>query len=304
MRTEPGWLDVEVPAGRLRALTWGPQDAPMALCLHGFPDTAYGWRRLAPVLVQAGYRVVAPFLRGYVPSSLPADGDFHIGALMDDALRVREAAGGSDRDVLIGHDWGAAIAGSLAAMPDNPFRHTVIMSVPPPAALRVSGPDAERLRLLARLPAQIVRSWYMLFFQLPALPERSARWIVPLLWRRWSPGYPAGEDVRHVDAAIGAPERWKAALALYRATLRNTAPSERYARLHRFWTDATAPAAPVLYLHGADDGCITADVAHWVAKVVPPGSGTALVEHAGHFLQLEQPQRVGELILDFVGSGQ
>jgi pimeloyl-ACP methyl ester carboxylesterase len=59
------------------------------LCLHGFPDTAYGFRKLAPHLVAAGYRVIAPFMRGYVPSSIPTDGSYHIGAVMDDALQVR-----------------------------------------------------------------------------------------------------------------------------------------------------------------------------------------------------------------------
>ena len=84
--TEPQRLDVAAPAVQLRALTWGPADAPIALCLHGFPDTAYGWRKVAPALVDAGWRVVAPFMRGYVPSSLPSDGSYHVGALMDDAL--------------------------------------------------------------------------------------------------------------------------------------------------------------------------------------------------------------------------
>ena len=69
--TEPLWLDVAAPTVQLRALTWGPADAPIALCLHGFPDTAYGWRKVAPALVDAGWRVVAPFMRGYAPSSLP-----------------------------------------------------------------------------------------------------------------------------------------------------------------------------------------------------------------------------------------
>ncbi len=84
--TEPQRLDVAAPAVQLRALTWGPADAPIALCLHGFPDTAYSWRKVAPALVDAGWRVVAPFMRGYVPSSLPSDGSYHVGALMDDAL--------------------------------------------------------------------------------------------------------------------------------------------------------------------------------------------------------------------------
>ncbi len=91
--SEPDWIDVATPTVQLRALTWGPPDGPIALCLHGFPDTAHGWRKVAPLLVDAGWRVVAPFMRGYRPSSIPTDGSYHIGALMDDALRVLEAAG-------------------------------------------------------------------------------------------------------------------------------------------------------------------------------------------------------------------
>ena len=107
---------------RLRALCWGPADGPIALCLHGFPDTAYGWRKIALRLVDAGWRVVAPFMRGYAPSSLPSDGSYHVGAMMDDALRVLETAGPTGRDVLIGHDWGAIAATGLAAIARKPVR--------------------------------------------------------------------------------------------------------------------------------------------------------------------------------------
>ena len=89
---EPRWINVTAAAVQLRALTWGPETGPIALCLHGFPDTAYSFRALAPHLVAAGYRVIAPFMRGYVPSSLASDRSYHLGALMDDALHVRRAA--------------------------------------------------------------------------------------------------------------------------------------------------------------------------------------------------------------------
>lgn len=181
---EPHWIDVKGPNGDLKALTWGPAGAPVALCLHGFPDTAYGWRKVAPRLAESGWHVVAPFMRGYAPSSIPADGSYHVGALMHDALRVRSAAGGTERDVIIGHDWGAIAATGLAAMPDSPFAKAVIMSVPPSAAFRPLGRVPERGRLLRELPHQLLRSWYILYFQLPWLPERSASWVVPLLWRR------------------------------------------------------------------------------------------------------------------------
>ena len=294
--TEPGWLEVQAPTVTLRALTWGADDGPIALCLHGFPDTAYGFRKLAPHLVAAGYRVVAPFMRGYVPSSLPSDRDYHLGALMDDALRVHAAANPTAADVVIGHDWGAVVANGLVALPDSPFRKAVVMSVPPAATLRAGNTGG----LLKLLPAQLVRSWYISYFQVPFAPERSASWIVPLLWRRWSPGYNADEDLRHVDAAIGAPQRWRAALGPYRATIRNTRPTDRYAELHRWWTEP--PRLPTLYLHGADDGCMTAEFAPFVRPLLPEGSDVAVVERAGHFLQLEQPDEVGLRIVEFLSA--
>ena len=292
-------IEVTAPTVELRALTWGPDDGPMALCLHGFPDTAHGWRALAPHLVKAGYRVVAPFMRGYAPSTVPADGAANIEAVMDDALRVRAALGPSDRDVLIGHDWGALAASGIAALPDKPFAKVVVMSVPPPAAFNPFGRVRDRGRLLAHLPAQLLRSSYMFYFQLPWLPEHSARWVVPLLWRRWSPGYDASTDIAHVRDALGDPANWRAALATYRATIRDTTPPPRYRHLHRSWI--SDPIVPVLYLHGADDGCMTADFTRWVSPILPAGSRAAIVEGAGHFLALEQPEAVGSRILEFIG---
>src|ERR1700752_200338 len=99
---EPHWIDVPGPGPDLKALTWGPSDAPIALCLHGFADPAYGWRTFAPRLAESGWRVVAPFMRGYAPSSIPSDGSYHIGALMDDALQVRSAGGGDAPDGGVG----------------------------------------------------------------------------------------------------------------------------------------------------------------------------------------------------------
>ncbi|WP_139818517.1 alpha/beta fold hydrolase, partial [Mycobacterium celatum] len=78
-------------------------------------------------------------------------------------------------------------------------------------------------------------------------------------------------------------------------------PPAQYAELHRYWTEA--PSLPSLYLHGRDDGCATPAFAHWTEKVLPAGSEVAIVEHAGHFLQLDQPEEVAELVLGFIGQG-
>src|SRR6201997_1083502 len=298
--TSPRWIDVQAPAVELKALTWGPPDGPIALCLHGFPDTAYGWRNFAPRLAESGWRVVAPFMRGYAPSTIPTDGSYHIGALMDDALRMLNTVGPTGRDVIIGHDWGAIAGTGLAAMPDSPFTKAVIMSVPPAASFRPLGRVPDAGRLAAQLPRQLLRSWYIMYFQLPLLPERSASWVPRRLWRHWAPGYDAEEDLRHVDAAIGTPESWRAALGPYRATVRNTRPPSQYAELHRHWQ--SPPKLPCLYLHGRDDGCMTSAFTRWTEKVLPAGSEVAIVEHAGHFLQLEQPDKVANLVLTFIGS--
>jgi pimeloyl-ACP methyl ester carboxylesterase len=301
--SEPAWLDVATPNVHLRALAWAPPDdvdAPIALCLHGFPDTAWTWRKVAPILADAGWRVVAPFLRGYAPSSLPTDGSYHVGALMDDALRVLDAAGPTGRDVLIGHDWGAIAGAGLTAVPDSPFVRSVIMSVPVSSAFRPLGRVPDAGRLAAKLPRQLLHSWYLLYFQLPWLPDRSASWVTPRLWRQWSPGYRADADLRHVDAAIGALDRWRAALGYYRAALGGRPPAQ-YAVLQQHWRSALRLST--LYRHGTDDGC-SEDYTPWIERVMPEGSRTALVENAGHFLQLEQPDVVARHIVDFVGTAR
>ncbi len=300
---QPGWVEVDTPSVTLRGLLWKPRrdakDAPIALCLHGFPDTAHGWRLLAPILASAGWRVVAPFMRGYAPSTIPSDGSYHVGALMDDASRVLDAVGPTGRDMIVGHDWGAIAGAGLAAMPDSPFAKAVIMSVPLAAAFRPIGRVPDAARLAAQLPRQLLRSWYIMYFQLPLLPDHSASWVPKRLWRQWSPGYDATEDLRHVDAAIGTPESWHAALGPYRAMVRNSRPPSQYAELHKHWM--AAPALPTLYLHGNDDGCATAAYSEWVQHVLPPGSEIQRIDHAGHFLQLEQPEIVASRIVDFVG---
>ena len=136
---------------------------------------------------------------------------------------------------------------------------------------------------------------------------------MPLLWRRWSPGYDATEDLAHVDAIRGhtdrilyrfrRPANWRAALGYYRATLRPaSAPPRQYAELHRHWTAALR--LPTLYMHGTDDGCMTVKLADRAPATLPADSRMRIVENAGHFLQLERPDAVARHILDFVGSAR
>lgn len=285
----------------LTSLVWGEVDdtaRPLALLLHGFPDTAHTWRHLGPALAAAGYRVVAPFTRGYAPSSLPADGSLHVPALMADALALHRAYDADGRAVLVGHDWGAITANGIAACDANPFGAIVSLAVPPFSAMNPRREDVTRwLRILLR---QAGLSWYTLFNQLPVLPERTFERLVAHLWRRWSPAYDARDDLAHLARALPDSARRSAALGYYRAQPRVWRLPARYRLLARDWV--APPKVPILYLHGADDGCLDARWASRAGDRLPGGSRVAVVEGAGHFLQLERPDVVNARILEHLDS--
>jgi pimeloyl-ACP methyl ester carboxylesterase len=289
-------LEIELDQVTLSALTWGPDDGPLVVLLHGFPDTAHTWRHLGPHLADVGWRVVAPHLRGYAPSGLPRDGSFHVGALMADAVGIHERLGGDDRAVLVGHDWGAITANALAGHEASPFAKVAALAVPPFEA--VAEFDA---RLLLR---QMPNSWYILFNQLPVLPERTHERLIRKLWRDWSPGFDAREDVRRVLDAMADPAHRSAPFDFYRALTKPwTVPA-----VYKPWqaTLSSMPVVPYLYVHGADDGCMEAGYAAIAAKALAESLGdraeTHVVPDAGHFLQLEQPDAVNLLIASFIGE--
>src|SRR3954454_9286192 len=99
-------LAIELPGLSVGALSWGPDDGPLALLLHGFPDTAWSWRHVAPVLAGAGWRGVAPFSRGYAPTGLPRDNSYQVGALVHDVVGLHAALHADSDALLVGHDWG------------------------------------------------------------------------------------------------------------------------------------------------------------------------------------------------------
>jgi epoxide hydrolase 4 len=137
----------------------------LALCLHGFPESRFSWRFQLPLLAQMGYRAWAPDLRGYgetepKPREVSA---YLIDRLMEDVAALIDASG-AKRVTLIGHDWGAGLAWAFAANRVRPLERLVIMNVPHPAVMAGQ---------LGRNWAQMGKSWYMFFFQLPGLPERA-----------------------------------------------------------------------------------------------------------------------------------
>ena len=268
----PRQHEVSLPTHVAGVLEWGPPDGPLVVALHGFPDTAMTWRHVAPLLAEAGWRVAAPYLRGYAPSGIPADGDCSVRALVADAMAFHGLLGGDERTVLLGHDWGAITTNAVAADAASPYARHVALAVPPLTAM--SGWDRALLR-------QPLHSWYIAYNQVPGLAERTFGWLSARLWRLWSPGYDATEDLAHLRASVPDRAHARAVVSYYRAMLGRGIGPALAESIH-----------PLLVLHGADDRCLEAGLARL--------AGATTIAGAGHFLQLEQPARVAAEVLAFL----
>lgn len=271
----------------------GPEDGPLALCLHGFPDTAHSWRHLLPPLADAGYRAVAPWMRGYAPTQIPSDGRYQTGALGTDACALHEALDGDESSVLIGHDWGAAAAYSAAPLEPHRWRRVVTMAVPPLGAIATTFFDYSQLK----------RSFYVFVFQTPLAEmavSKDGFSFIDKLWADWSPGYDAGFDTSKVKESIGDPANLSAAIGYYRAMFDTSVHDPAYATAQA--ASSSPPPQPTLYLHGAKDGCMAFEMVGDVLPFLSAGSEQITVPGAGHFLHIEKPETVNKQILRFLGS--
>lgn len=264
---------------------------PLVLCLHGFPDHHRTWRLQIPALVEAGFRVVAPLLRGYEPSSQPIDDDYHTIRMVEDVLGFIEYLG-CLRVHLVGHDWGALVGYQVAARAPERLASLTTMAVPHPRRL----PSLAGLRLLSR---QLRNSWYMLFFQLrvvsDAVLKRNDFALVERLWRDWSPDFtPPAEEIRLLKRTLRQPGVAAAALRYYRDMFD---PLSRAAGESRGLLRAPVPV-PTLALTGARDGCLDTRLFDLMrAEDFPRGLSMRRIAGAGHFLHQERPDEVNQLLI-------
>lgn len=267
-------------------------EGPLALLLHGFPDSAHTWRHLLPALADAGYHAVAPWLRGYAPTSVPPDGRYQVGALAQDAAALHDALGDGSPAVLVGHDWGAIATYTAVGWQPERWRTAVTLAVPPLGSVMAGFLSYSQLR----------RSWYMFFFQSPLSDLAVAAddlAFIDRLWADWSPGYDGSADLPHVKDALRDPANLSAALGYYRAMLGEGLKDPALDEVDA--AGFTPSPVRTLYLHGADDGCMGAELVGDLSAFFPvEGSRTQIVPGTGHFLQLEDPDTVNHLILDFL----
>jgi pimeloyl-ACP methyl ester carboxylesterase len=264
-------------------------EGPLALCIHGFPDTPHTFREMLPALASAGYRAVAVTSRGYEQSSQPPDHDYSVAALAGDVRGWLDALG-AEKAHLIGHDWGANLAYAASALCPDRIDKLVMMSVPQPAAFAASMMgDYDQTR----------RSWYIFWFQLPGMAEvllpANQFAFLKRLWRDWSPSWADAGALSAMQEAFSQPGVLSAALEYYRTAFNAAHPRAAASQ----GLLSTPIATPTLGICGGDDGCISADV---FEAAMPPalftgGVRTVRVERAGHFAHLERPDAVHEAVL-------
>jgi pimeloyl-ACP methyl ester carboxylesterase len=247
--------------------------------LHGWPDTGDLWRHQVSALTAAGYRVIAPDLRGFGRSGRPADeAGYALPALVGDVIAVLDALG-LPRAHLVGHDWGAAVSWLAAALWPDRIASMTALSVGHPASFRSAG-----LR-------QREKSWYMLLFQFRGVAER---WLSEDGFRNlreWS-GHP---DLDAVAQRLADPAALTASLGPYRA---NLTPESLFGP-PRELPPVTVPAMGVW---SSEDFALVEEGMAGSARYVAGPWRYERVEGAGHWLQLDAPDTVNALLLDFLGQ--
>jgi pimeloyl-ACP methyl ester carboxylesterase len=273
---------------RLHAVEAGPEDGPLVILLHGFPEFWYGWRHQIEPLAAAGFRVLVPDQRGYNQSDKPRGlSAYRQDTLALDIVGLIDEAG-RERAHVAGHDWGGLVAWWLGIHHPGRLARLAVLNVPHPWVLR---------RTLRTNPEQRKKSSYILFFQLPWLPERALRkndWALAVKALRATsrPGTFTDEDLRLYREAWSRRGAITAMLSWYRAAVR------RHPRL----SPHQRVTVPTLLVWGARDRALLREMARPSIDLCDDGR-LVFFDEATHWVQHEEPDRVSSLLLDFFGRG-
>ena len=279
-------LSFQNGAVSLHAVAAGPNDGPVVVLLHGFPEFAYGWRQQIEPLAATGFRVVVPDQRGYNLSSKPSGvAAYALAELVSDVIAIADQLG-REKIFLAGHDWGAAVAWSAALLHPQRISKLAVLNVPHPSVMR---------KFLSTRPRQLLRSWYMFFFQLPWLPEIffsafNFRIVSRSLLRSSRPGTFSTEDLAQYRAAWSQPGALTGMINWYRALFRARVKfSDNIVRV------------PTRILWGDRDAFLLAEMARESLRYCT-NAELFTFANATHWLQHEEAARVSELLIDFFRS--
>ncbi len=267
----------------LRAVAAGPTGGPVVILLHGFPEFWYSWHKQIEPLASAGFRVVVPDQRGYNKSSKPRGAaNYAINELVSDVLAIAGQLA-VEKFFLAGHDWGAAVAWSVALLHPQRISKLAILNVPHPSVMR---------RYLNSNRRQLRLSWYMFFFQLPWLPELAFsafhyRLGLRSLVRSSREGTFSPDDLAQYLAAWSQPGALTSMINWYRAAAR-----------HRTKFPDSTVHVPTRILWGERDAFLLAQMAHDSLRYCD-SADLYTFANATHWLQHEEPARVSQLLIDF-----
>jgi pimeloyl-ACP methyl ester carboxylesterase len=287
--TPAGWAHREAGVNGVRLHYVEAGAGPLVILLHGFPEFWYSWRQQIGPLVAAGFHVLAPDLRGYNLSDKPHGVNaYRVEALTADVAGLIRHSG-EQSGIVIGHDWGGVLAWHLPLHYPEMVQKRVILNAPHPAALR---------RELHRSFDQLLRSWYIFFFQLPLLPEALMRAGDFALLRRMltrqpvRPGAFTADDLARYQQALAQPGALTAAINWYRAAFRR--PPHPH-------TDDVSCDVPTLVIWGERDAYLGSRLTEGLERWAP-NLRVERIPDASHWVQNDAPERVNELIIEFLRS--
>lgn len=266
-------------------------EGPLVLLLHGFPDNAWTWSAQMSALSDAGYRAVAPFIRGYPPTDAAPDRRYDAGALGDDVAALIEAFG-AEPAFVVGNDWGAVSAYAAMALHPEAIRRSAVIAAGHTATLTPT----------LNHPDQMHHIFHFWFFQLqdmaPPVVRNGEFAFVDYLWRHWSTdGFDDSDHIAQVKETLTPPGATEAAIAYYPALLRLAADHPEVAERMRAKT-----TVPTLAIFGEADPprALSADEhVHFTSEY-----RLEIVPKAGHFVHREQPDHVNRLLLEWFGAKQ
>ena len=281
------FADVPTNGVRLHVAQAGPGDGPLVILLHGFPEFWYGWRAQIPALVEAGFWVWIPDQRGYNLSEKPRRvREYRLELLAADVTGLIDAAG-VERAAIVGHDWGGAVAWQTAAAFPDRISRLAVLNCPHPQVLR---------RHLVRSPRQLLRSSYILGFQLPWLPERLARlanwrFLVRAMQRSSRPGTFHEQDFEEYRRAWSQPGAIRSMIHWYRALVRYPPGDSAKSRI----------PVPTLLIWGARDRFLGTELARPSIDLCDEGR-LVILDQATHWVQHAEQAQVNELLLGFLSD--
>ena len=275
---------IETNGVKLHVMEAGPEDGPMILFLHGFPEFWWAWRKQLPYFADKGYRVVAPDQRGYNLSDKPEGvAAYNIDKLAKDMIGLLDAYG-QKQVYLVGHDWGASVSWWLALKYPDRFRKLVILNVPHPKIMAKN---------VFTNTAQMQRSWYIFFFQIPGAVDRLAaagdyEWVLQLITTSANPGTFSPAELEEYRKAFRQPGAFTAMVNWYRAMIQTQSEPPRS-------FDVTVP---MIFMWGEEDVAMLTEMADQSMRYCKQGR---LIKLPGvsHWIQHEAADKVNAQIAEF-----